>query len=100
MIDAALVLMPRQLALLERAVGTTGHLVGNAFTLADAYPVPILFFMTKLPQSSEMLSAAKDLRGYFDLHFDRASIARTAPAPDYAASPSYYARWGRRTASA
>lgn len=95
-IDAALSLMPKQFAMLDRAVSPTGHLVGDAFTLADAYLVPILFFMTKLPESAEMLAGAKNLRRYFDLHAGRPSLRQTAPPPDYAASPSYYARWGAR----
>jgi glutathione S-transferase len=95
-IDAALTLMPTQFSMLDRAVGTTGYLVGDAFTLADAYLMPILFFMTKLPESAEMLSNVKSLRRYFERHFNRASIRDTAPPPDYAASPSYYARWGRQ----
>ncbi len=95
-IDAALSLMPTQFSILDRAVGTTGYLVGDAFTLADAYLVPILFFMTKLTESAEMLTNAKSLQSYFDRHFNRASIRDTAPPPDYAASPAYYARWGRQ----
>lgn len=95
-IDAALALMPAQFSILDRAVGATAHLVGDAFTLADAYLVPILFFMTKLPESAEMLAAAKSLRSYFEDHCNRASIRDTAPPPDYAASPTYYARWGRQ----
>lgn len=98
-IEAALTLMPTQFAMLDRVVSTTGHLVGNAFTLADAYLVPILFFMTKLPESAEMLAGARSLQSYFERHFNRASIRDTAPPPDYAASPSYYARWGRQAAS-
>lgn len=98
-IDAALTLMPAQFSMLDRAVGATGHLVGDAFTLADAYLMPILFFMTKLPESAEMLTNAKHLRGYFERHFNRASIRDTAPPPDYAATPFYYARWGRNAPS-
>lgn len=98
-IDAALTLMPKQFAMLDRAVGTTDYLVGDAFTLADAYLVPILFFMTKLPESAEMLNSAKSLRSYFDRHFSRASIQQSAPPVDYAASPAYYARWGRQPVS-
>lgn len=97
-IDAALSLMPTQFSMLDRAVGATGYLVGDAFSLADAYLMPILFFMTKLPESAEMLSNLKSLRSYFERHFSRASVRDTAPPPDYAASPSYYARWGRQAA--
>lgn len=98
-IDAALALMPTHFSMLDRAVGTTGYLVGEAFTLADAYLVPILFFMTKLSESAQMLANAKSLQSYFERHFSRASIRDTAPPPDYAANPSYYARWGRQAVS-
>lgn len=98
-IDAALTLMPKQFRMLDRAVGSTGYLVGDGFTLADAYLLPILFFMTKLPESADMLNSAKSLRSYFDRHFNRLSIQKTAPPVDYAASPAYYARWGRQPVS-
>ena len=94
-IGAALTLMPAQFSMLDRAVAT-GHLVGDAFTLADAYLVPIMFFMTKLPESAAMLAEAKNLRSYFERHFNRPSVRETAPPSDYAASPAYYARWGRQ----
>lgn len=94
-IDAALSDMPRQFGMLDRAV-ETGYLVGHAFTLADAYLVPILFFMTKLKESAEMLAKVKNLRSYLADHFDRPSIRNTAPPHDYVPSPSYYAQWGRQ----
>jgi glutathione S-transferase len=97
-IDGALKLMPAQFSMLDRAVSETGYLVGDVFTLADAYLLPILFFMTKLPESAEMFAKARNLRSYFERHFDRASIRDTAPPADYAASPAYYARWGRQVA--
>ncbi len=98
-INAALTIMPTQFSTLDRAVGGTGYLVGDAFTLADAYLVPILFFMTKLPESAEMLANAKSLRRYLQGHLNRPSIRDTAPPHNYAASPSYYAQWGRQALS-
>ena len=95
-IDAALSLMPARFAMLDHAVGNTGYLVGDGLTLADAYLVPILFFMTKLPESAQMLANAKSLWSYFERHSKRPSIRETAPPADYEASPSYYARWGRQ----
>jgi glutathione S-transferase len=95
-INAALPAMPAKFFLLDRAVSTTGYLVGDTFTLADAYLVPILFFMTKLPESAELLAKSTSLKNYLQDHLERESIRETSPSPDYEASPSYYARWGRR----
>jgi glutathione S-transferase len=95
-INAALLTMPSQFAMLDRAVSATGYLVGTAFTLADAYLVPILFFMTKLPESAAMLARSNNLHTYFNRHLERESIRVTAPSPDYVPSPSYYARWGNQ----
>ena len=51
-INIALSAMPAHFSMLDRAVSSTGYLVGDTFTLAD---VPILFFMTKLPESAAIL---------------------------------------------
>jgi glutathione S-transferase len=99
-IDASLPAMPARFSMLDRAVGGTGHLVGDTFTLADAYLVPILFFMTKLPESAEMLSQSPNLRRYWENHRGRPSVRETSPSPDYEASPAYYARWSSAPASA
>ncbi len=93
-IDLALPAMPKLFSMLDRAVSATGYLAGDSFTLADAYLVPILFFMTKLPESAEMLDKSTSLRKYLDQHLRRESIRDTSPPSDYEASPSYYARWG------
>jgi glutathione S-transferase len=95
-INLALSAMPGQFSVLDRAVCSTGHLVGDKFTLADAYLVPILFFMTKLPESAEMLAKSSSLQNYLRYHLKRESIRNTSPSEDYEASPSYYARWGRQ----
>jgi glutathione S-transferase len=95
-IEAALLSMPARFSMLDRAVSATGHLVGGAFTLADAYLVPILFFMTKLPESKEMLVKSKNLLSYLERHLRRDSVRQTAPPQDYVASRSYYSQWDRR----
>jgi glutathione S-transferase len=95
-IDVALPAMPEQFSMLDRAVSTTGYLIGDTFTLADAYLVPILFFMTKLPESVEMLAKSTSLQNYLGCHLKRESIRDTSPSQDYEASPAYYAQWGRQ----
>ncbi|HZT89632.1 MAG TPA: glutathione S-transferase family protein [Stellaceae bacterium] len=82
-IDAALPKMEPHFALLDRAVARTGHLVGDSLTLADINLVPILFYMnmSRLPESSAMLAAKPNLKGYFDRLMQRKSVADTIPPP-------------------
>ena len=55
-IEAALPSMEKHFAVLDRAVAKTGYLVGNALTLADINLLPILYYMSRLPESGEILS--------------------------------------------
>jgi len=80
-IDAALPKMEEHFAVLDRAVAKTGHLVGDAFTLADMNLLPILFFMDKAPESRAMLGRSMNLKAYFDRHQSRASVEDTVPPP-------------------
>src|SRR5262249_43415559 len=74
MIDAALPTMAQQFGLLDRAVAKAGHLVGDSFTLPDIALLPILYYLTKLPESSAMLDQANPLKAYYDRHMARPSI--------------------------
>jgi glutathione S-transferase len=78
-IDAALPKMASQFAVMDRAVAKTGHLVGNAFTLADAYLTPILFYMNKFPESSALLAKQLSLKAYLEGHIARDSVRTTTP---------------------
>jgi glutathione S-transferase len=78
-IEAALPKMETQFAVLDRAVAARGHLVGDRFSLADAYLLPILYYMDKRPESSAMLGKAARLKSYLDRHLDRASVRQTIP---------------------
>jgi glutathione S-transferase len=80
-IEAALPNMEKHFAVLDRAVARTGHLVGDAFSLADMNLLPILFFMEKTPESRDMLDRSRNLRGYYEQHQARASIKDTIPPP-------------------
>jgi glutathione S-transferase len=73
--------MEEHFAVLDRAVATTGHLVGDTFTLADMNLLPILFFMDKAPESRTMLTRCKGLKDYFARHQARASVKDTIPPP-------------------
>lgn len=80
-IDAALPKMEEHFAVLDRGVAETGHLVGEAFTLADMNLLPILFYVDKLPESRAMLRHAKNLDAYYTRHFERASVKAASPPP-------------------
>ena len=78
-IEAALPKMDAQFALLDRAVAANGHLVGECFTLADAYLIPILYYMTTRPESSVMLGKCAHLAAYLDRHLARPSVREAMP---------------------
>ncbi len=80
-IDPALPKMEAHFAVLDRAVAKTGHLVGDAFTLADIDLLPILFYLDRLPESRAMLRRATNLDAYYKRHFERASVKETTPPP-------------------
>lgn len=71
--------MQAQIAMLDEAVAATGYLAGTAFTLADAYLVPILFYLKQLPESWKMLQRSRHLLSYLDRHLQRPSVKATIP---------------------
>lgn len=77
-IEAALPQMAGQFATMNEAVAS-GHLAGNAFSLADAYLTPILFYMNRLPESRALLDRAPRLNAYFERHLARPSVAKAVP---------------------
>jgi glutathione S-transferase len=75
-------MMPRvreQLALLERTVAVSCNLVGDRFTLADINLLPILFYISRMPETAEAFAAGTALRRYYDTHAARPSFVRTVP---------------------
>ena len=80
-IDAALPAMQQQFDVLDKAVAGTGHLAGTSFTLADINLLPILAYMQRPPESSEMLKNSKNLSAYFARHAERPSFKNTTPPP-------------------
>jgi len=77
-IDAALPKMEQQFPVMERAV-SSGHLAGDAFTLADMNFLPILYYMGTRPESSALLDRSPALKAYLDRHMARASVKATTP---------------------
>jgi glutathione S-transferase len=80
-IDAALPKMGAHFALLDGAVAKTGYLVGDSLTAADIILLPLLYYMSKLPESSEMLAAQPHLSAYVEKLLARRTIADTVPPP-------------------
>jgi glutathione S-transferase len=65
----------------DRAVAKTGHLVGNAFTLADMNVLPMLFYLHHLPESGDMLRRNASLEAYYERHMARPSVRQAVPPP-------------------
>jgi glutathione S-transferase len=77
-IDAALPEVERHLDILNRAVAG-GHVAGDAFTLADANLVPILFYIRRMPEAGTMIRARPALDAYVSCHIERPSVRATMP---------------------
>jgi glutathione S-transferase len=80
-IEAALPAMQQQFDVLDKAVAGTGYLAGKSFSLADINVLPILAYMQRPPESSEMLKTSKNLAAYFARHAERPSFKNTTPPP-------------------
>jgi len=78
-IEALLPDVRAQLALLDGAVAATNHLVGDSFTLADIYLLPMLHYLKLLPESGAMLAPSTALGRYLEIHAARPSYVRTVP---------------------
>ena len=80
-IDGALPKLEAQFTMLDRAVAKTGHLVGSAFTLADANVLPMLFYLSHLPESGAMLRRHASLAAYYERHIVRPTVKEAVPPP-------------------
>ena len=80
-IDAALPKMSKHFELLDRGVGKTGFLVGDNFSLADCFLIPILFYLGKTPESKAMIDERRNLNAYLSNHLKRKSVADSMPPP-------------------
>ncbi len=78
-IDATIPKMAPHFPIMDRAVAKTGHLVGESFTLADAYLTPILFYMNAVPESRALLAQSPHLAAYLERHINRKSVQETKP---------------------
>lgn len=80
-IGAAAEKMKPQVEVLDRAVGKTGHLVGDGFTLADINILPMLFYVNRFEEGKAMLGGANNLSAYMERHFARPSFQASKPPP-------------------
>jgi glutathione S-transferase len=78
-IAAVMPAVREQLAVLDRAVAASGHLVGDRFTFADINLLPILYRLRQAPEGAEALAATTHLAAYYDRHAARPSFERTTP---------------------
>jgi glutathione S-transferase len=79
--DPLLPQIERQIAVLSRAIATSGNLYGDRFTLADMNLMPVLAYLRDLPESGEMILKAPPLADYFQRHSNRPSWNATDPPP-------------------
>jgi glutathione S-transferase len=80
-IGAVLPAMQAQIDVLDRAVARSGHLVGDRFTLADIYVMPVLEVTQRAPEGKEIVQSAKHLAAYFARHAKRPSYLASFPPP-------------------
>jgi len=80
-IDGALPSLTQQMAILDKAVGPTGHLAGERFGFADINLMVILYYVKMFPEGAEALANAKSLAAYYERHAQRASFKNTIPPP-------------------
>ncbi len=79
-IDANMGKVTEYLALLAGLV-KGGHLIGNDFTLAEAYLIPVLYYLKNLPETGAIIAKSIPLSAYIERHDARASIKATVPPP-------------------
>ncbi|HVY57374.1 MAG TPA: glutathione S-transferase family protein [Xanthobacteraceae bacterium] len=87
-IDASLAEVERHLAVLEKAIAA-GYLVGDAFTLADADLLPILYYLRMTPEAGAIIAGSAAFQGYLSRHMARPSIRDTVPPPFPEGSPGH-----------
>jgi glutathione S-transferase len=73
--------LQQYLALLDKAVAPSGFLAGQGFSMADMTLVPLLFYLSHLPESGEALPGHAALNGYLQRHLARPSVKATLPPP-------------------
>lgn len=79
-IDAGLPAMIKALDVIEKGCAN-GFLVGNAFTLADAFVTPILYYAARGPESGAKVKGSPALSAYLAKMMAHPSVRDTVPPP-------------------
>ena len=80
-IEASLPRMREMFACLDSELGSRAWLAGNAFTLADAFLLPLMHYMRQMPESGEMVSGSPNVTAWYDRVMERPSAKETVPPP-------------------
>ena len=78
-IDAVMPAVREQVAVLDKAIAKSGHLVGDQFTFADINLMPILHRLQQAPEGAATVADARQLASYYARHAARPSFQRTDP---------------------
>jgi glutathione S-transferase len=78
-IDAVMPAVREQVAVLDKAVASSGYLVGDQFTFADINLMPILHRLQQAPEGAAALAGTQHLSAYYARHAARPSFRRTDP---------------------
>ena len=80
-IEASMPKIEELLTKLDSVVAPTGHVVGDSFSLADIYLLPLLSYLKDLPESGAVIAKLPNLSAYIRRHDERASMKATVSPP-------------------
>lgn len=80
-IDAAVEDMRPVVKMLDKALAKTGYLAGDKPTFADFNLYPILYYLSQMPESRQMMEEAPNLMSHFEAMSARESAKATVPPP-------------------
>ncbi|MEO0373279.1 MAG: glutathione S-transferase family protein [Cyanobacteria bacterium P01_A01_bin.17] len=80
LIDQLVPKLEEHFDLLEKAI-SNGEIGSDAFTLTDAYLIPILFYLQNAPESAKALEQRPLLTEYLARQLKRPSVQETMPPP-------------------
>jgi glutathione S-transferase len=78
-IAAALPEIDMQLALFDKAYGGNDYLTGSSLAMADLFLAPLIFYLSRYPESKELLAKYPHLRHGQEVMQARPSFAATTP---------------------
>lgn len=78
-IDAAVIEMPRILAILDHGYEKTPWLAGDAVSVADFFVAPVIAYLERMPEGPDLLKATPHLRRAFDAMRVRPAYITTEP---------------------